>query len=106
MNDKHTPGPWRVGLNEHGGAHIVSDAGVDSQLIGETVGGGYCGLQLNDHGKAISLANARLIAAAPEMAEALKDLLALVDRHRGYALSSFEYEETKAARAALSKAGV
>jgi len=68
---KHTPGPWRVGINQHGGAHIVSD---EHGLIGETVGGGNCGLQLNEGGKAQSLVNARLIAAAPDMLEALRNI--------------------------------
>ena|SRR5271154_2752933 len=99
----HTPGPWRVGINQRGGAHIVSD---EHGLIGETVGGGNCGLQLNEGGKAQSLVNARLIAAAPDMLEALRDLYTECDAMQHEELDS---DPTwgplmRAAAAALAKA--
>jgi hypothetical protein len=54
-----TPSPWRVGLNQNGGAHIVADT-----LVCQLPGGGYCGLELNEAGKAHSLADANFIVQA------------------------------------------
>lgn len=65
MKDKHTPAPWRATENgsiEHEGGILGEAYDFDS---------GYLGL------KAESLpmiANARLMAAAPEMFDALRDL--------------------------------
>lgn len=81
-NTKHTPTSWRVGVNQHGGAHVVSAAGVDSELICEMPGGGNCGMQLNDLGKECSLANAarivKCVNAHDELVEALRTLRAEV----------------------------
>ena len=64
MKDKHTPGPWRY--NEYG--HICS--GI--KFIGIACHREY------DNGIVVNefpyLANARLMAAAPELLEALKEL--------------------------------
>ncbi len=68
MNDaKHTPGPWRV--TESNLRKVVSDSldGFDP-LAGENViGGAWTGPR--------AYANARLIAAAPDLLEALEDAL-------------------------------
>ncbi len=76
MSDaKHTPGPWSFGPAVPGakrcfyisGNHDANNREVD---IG-TVQGGYYSCE----------ANARLIAAAPDLLAALKDTLDFLERH-------------------------
>lgn len=60
MSAQHTPGPWKIDPNRRGKAITCS--------IGLTIAGAHkCGSQD---------ANARLIAAAPELLEALKECCA------------------------------
>jgi hypothetical protein len=96
MNAQHTPGPWRA------------------TAWGETISidsphGNYSGIaRLNFSGNAdygippqLETANARLIAAAPDMLEALESLFeecAMVHKHWG------EGNNTEKAAAAISKA--
>lgn len=83
---KHTPGPWKVGAS----GNTICGMGPDPHdrfCIAE-LGGIYAD---KEH-------NAKLIAAAPDMAEALKGLLSI---HQ-WPVS----KEVEAARAALAKAGV
>ena len=93
---KWTPGPWRV----------VSMA-IGSMTRHDIVAGDLHGNEFNV--PVYTEDNARLIAAAPEMAEALRALLDDVD---GYGLkhpeanSRFEPESAENARAALRKAGL
>ena len=56
MNTKHTPGPWTID-----GLHIS--------------GNGYSIAHINSHRTTEGRANADLIAAAPELLEALENLL-------------------------------
>ncbi|QIG68229.1 hypothetical protein EVB56_038 [Rhizobium phage RHph_Y1_10] len=62
---KHTPGPWYL-INDHcvGGPQNVNGAGH---------GVAMCGMRARNEGEVI--ANARLVAAAPELLMALQDLL-------------------------------
>lgn len=77
MNEtKHTPGPWKVDYN---------------WAVKDYLGGLVC---------SPNEANARLIAAAPEMLEALKGLVQLVDAHVGEEAENWNRE----ARAAIAKA--
>jgi len=91
MAGKHTPGPWRLFLTTDGRALIG---------IGEETGEG-----ITDRGFGTwrsgeeQIANARLIAAAPDLLEALKNLVAIYDDEFGIVAP-----EMDAARAALSKA--
>ena len=66
MSAQHTPGPWRFSTHPHDGnymrIHCSSDPHEGDNLRG------YCGE-----------ANARLIAAAPEMLAALQAVLAEID---------------------------
>ncbi|MEI6474581.1 MAG: hypothetical protein WCO75_04240 [Planctomycetota bacterium] len=79
----HTPGPWKLVA----GNHIQSEWGQ----IGRTW------MMCNGD----SVANAHLIAAAPELLEALKSLVDLEDGHVGV----FTLDEIMdAARAAIAKA--
>lgn len=62
---QHTPGPWKIGPRIHA-EMFASIFGADGQLI----------VNLGDGGNGIErqTANARLIAAAPELLEALKGI--------------------------------
>ena len=68
MTSKHTPGPWRIGEIRHAGAY---------QLVQVDAQNGYiCDVQapilLGEFDEETREANARLIAAAPEMLAALE----------------------------------
>ena len=77
MEHKHTPGPWRVGR------HFTDDEGYREIAIEATVRGVECvpasvALQFANYG-GMQEANARLIAAAPDLLEALIDLMDAVE---------------------------
>lgn len=63
---KHTPGPWRVdaALDEDGNPLFVQVLTAQNYEVANTANGNF--------GDATELANARLIAAAPEILEALR----------------------------------
>lgn len=65
MNTKHTPGPWAARKDPEGLA-IVGGSGEYPGLPE------YVGMIKNIYGR--DEANARLIAAAPELLEALKEI--------------------------------
>ena len=97
MEAKHTPGPW----SELTG----TITGPDGDEIAEVVGGDG-GRYLDDDANAECAANARLIAASPEMLEALRDTLAwmedcLMDRQQRGLPSREAYETV---RTAIAKA--
>jgi hypothetical protein len=70
MNTKHTPGPWNSASLNQDSDHMEVFAGIsDGDQV--AVVKGY-GLATGKHYEAI--ANARLIAAAPELLEALQML--------------------------------
>lgn len=100
MSDaKHTPGPWDV---ERHGVVTAMVSGHRRQVALST-GDAAMHAPSEQTMEAIQEANARLIAAAPELAEALEELLdwanaPLHEQGRENAL--------KKARAALKKAGV
>lgn len=77
---KHTPGPWHIDDASYG--QIVCSRTSDVAVVRNTGG-------LPHHG------NARLIAAAPELLEALKAVLLIADR---------KHDAFDAARAAITKA--
>lgn len=99
---KHTPGPWVVEptIIEHPSAAYVTPDRQD----GRPYGGPICTLQDCEHIGGITVdeckANARLIAAAPDMLEALEALLGAVPPH---VLKKWP-NITKKARAAIAKA--
>ena len=114
MNTKHTPGPWRVGTDDRS---IFTVRGTTSAGMQHSATAAGCA-SLND---ADLRANARLIAAAPELAEALLCVIAClsqpvqstdigddVRRLRG-AVNILRVDAAgarKAAEAALRKAGI
>lgn len=92
-NGKHTPGPWKVGQS----GNTICDMGPaphDRFCIAE-LGGIYGEKE----------ANAKLIAAAPDMAGALKALL-FAQQHLISQFDDADLDAVDKARAALAKAGV
>lgn len=86
---EHTPGPWRTDQNHD--VTIIEIWSATERKIGEIYEDDYAVLGPEDW------ANARLIAAAPEMLEALK---AVIKEYReGYGLNCVEQ-----VRAAIAKA--
>lgn len=94
---KHTPGPWHIDDASYG--QIVCSRTSDVAVVRNTGG-------LPHHG------NARLIAAAPELLEALRDALAAME-HMGDVMNGMDIvtDEDEAhfpafakARAAIAKA--
>ena len=96
MNAQHTPGPWIWGDNFNG----LYGAGPNNEVLNYA---SYEGMWLGYH-KA-QHANARLIAAAPDLLEALKACIPHLERddHHTDALSR-ERPHYAAARAAIAKA--
>lgn len=107
---KHTPGPWRI---EHGMIKGASDVHTNGRLrnaLGIS-SASYSDIVCDIHGDidlaAAPLANARLIAAAPELLEALKNIVSEI---RAYSSPECDdegaigAEELKAADFAIAKA--
>lgn len=94
-NAKHTPGPWEIDVDtrpvEVCTIYGVPPQGEDGQRFIYVRGaiGDW------DATEETNLANAHLIAAAPELLEALKGVLRIADR---------KTDEFDAARAAIAKA--
>ncbi|HGD3582188.1 TPA: hypothetical protein ACI4GT_002922 [Enterobacter hormaechei] len=98
---KHTPGPWFI--------KPVSNATVEGNLniiqTESSTGKGYhvsysASWDNNEDAKIEAQANAKLIAAAPDLLEALQSIIEL--QTRGYVVLGDKY--TGMARAAISKA--
>lgn len=74
MSGKHTPGPWSVPHFAEAGncqcGYVFSDSQTGMGSICTVDWGG------ENETKEVASANARVIAAAPELLEALQDLLA------------------------------
>lgn len=62
-----TPGPWYVGVALSDGSLIVEECNYEEETIVATVMPNFI------DGKALQSGNAKLIAAAPEMLEALEE---------------------------------
>ena len=89
MTIKHTPGPWRVWTPPPNGEQCIGDSKGLMVAVATT------GITFNE-----TLANARLIAAAPDLLEALQAIIESVDRNGAAILTELE----SAARAAIAKA--
>ncbi len=100
MNTKHTPGPWTIGRIGDGTEHTAPIEGA-----GTTVG--YVEMHSFDDDETTTpeqAANARLIAAAPDLLEALRALLdASPGPDKGYVSTPY-FEARQSARAAIAKA--
>jgi len=89
----HTPGPWKLQL-QAGARMVISPTGYHGKP--STIC--YCWPVSDEYGET---ANARLIAAAPDLLEVLKRLVDLEDRHAGF----FTLDQIiNAARAVIAKA--
>lgn len=100
MSD-HTPGPWmfdkdNVGVNRASGYGILNSEGT----IGVTVHLKHLGFVTPDELIENAEANARLIAAAPELLVALEDMVKndYASKQPGH------FQRTEKARAAIAKA--
>ena len=110
MSDtKFTPGPWRISphYDEKGKMHPSRWRGIYEPVPGQELGSLSCVLSIGIEGNVedawlqTSQANADLIAAAPELYEALDRWFPFIETEEGYAPSKPWVEK---ARAALAKA--
>lgn len=92
-NAQHTPGPWRVQATGHS---FVVEAHTHTEAISVDANGNPC--RWSEYNEA----NARLIAAAPELLEALQRLSAQCERQR--MAWQLESDAEKTARAVIAKA--
>lgn len=65
LKTAHTPGPWKAITTGYNRVDIRTDVPMNSRAIGEVY---------RDGSEPTGLANARLIAAAPELLDALRDV--------------------------------
>ena len=100
MNTQHTPGPWRDDFEGEPdwGSQTIIQVGAGSTLIADVCVTDDC-ISDDEHA-----ANARLIAAAPELLEALQCLLAMPDYDGAISTSTVRRGAKHAARAAIAKA--
>lgn len=91
---KHTPGPWNVS-EEFDGTSIKAGMFHVTHTIQA------CGFHEPDVDKAVTQANARLIAAAPELLEACQALIAYCDKNPPMGDSLWSVRQI---RAAIAKA--
>lgn len=94
MSTKHTPGPWKA--TKGGEIRAVQDS------IEITIAVTF-DLREDDRGTKKE-ANARLIAAAPELLEALRDLAGWAEMYRDSVAYESGRKHIYAARAAIAKA--
>ena len=95
MTSLHTPGPWRVGVSADNGIHCVDGADGNGGVVE------ICEVWGTEDDKVENLqprANTRLIAAAPELLDALTALVLNIDA------GGASVNAMKDARAAIAKA--
>ncbi len=105
MSSKHTAGPWEVSHGGHGSPHgfVIDEYYVLNRTVADDVA---IAADIVDPATQMpSEANARLIAAAPELLEALIRLEAeLVEDKYGECYEPSPFENLALARAAIAKA--
>lgn len=110
---KFTPGPWESMCEDVDGVRPLGDDGIrfcrvfeKSHSCGAWYRGDVCNVHAATNIRGITVAernaNARLIAAAPELYEALSEALWMIMQHEG--TSDANDRTVDAARAALAKA--
>lgn len=95
MGTKHTEGPWEAREVPHFNNIIIAQTGMSDGIATVHPLTGQRTYQLSD----LDRANARLIAAAPDLLDALKVLVSADDRQKAHTP-----EQMDAARAAIAKA--
>ncbi len=65
----HTPGPWWADSSRYGTIYVEANAVIDKRLVQE-----ICAVGPTESGRNQQEANARLIAAAPQMLAVLEEL--------------------------------
>lgn len=98
MTQKHTPGPWRM-IGPRGKPARIIIKGRTQKINGDTDENGPRVVELKRH-CSTDEANARLIAAAPELLEALEEYLDL-DENPGK-----ERQWSREARIGLARAAI
>ena len=111
---KHTPGPWVVFINDAGDAHTgwpISIHPKDNNEKSIVRTGGMYPYEWDEYtSQAEAVANARLIAAAPDLLEALQEISAFMQGHELWVDGMIRYPGDKEitpseiARAAIKKA--
>ena len=101
MDAKYTPGPWNIGSSDlpvsRMSIHCKGHKDSCHSTVALMVSRGVIGISHDEE-----FANARLIAAAPDLLEALKDCVAVMDRELA-GLKAIQ-PELSSARAAIAKA--
>ncbi len=96
MDAKHTPGPWSYYTEpQPNGCPIVGARGLMVAMLAHTIN--------QPEQRDIALANARLIAAAPMLLEALQNIVASLSEHDDEGMIEHA-EQMIAARAAIATA--
>jgi hypothetical protein len=95
MKTLHTPGPWAIEKEKTQGRILIRDNSEDETFVATI-----------PHHWIKSKANARLIAAAPELLEALKSVVEKLDISGNMSIAAKEYygEVIAKATAAIAKA--
>ena len=101
MTTKHTPGPWYVGSGTHEGRNIYSVASVtdDEGFTYQPIVA-----SAEDDGIKCWDANARLIAAAPDLLEALQRIADGQEMSGVFTFADVVLRYQEIARAAIAKA--
>lgn len=99
MSTQHTPGPWKAHFEE---AYFVTgpDLGRVAMMMNLKGAHGLGGRRSGNE----SAANARLIAAAPELLEALKMAVSALERSDYIQMDGDNFDVVDVARAAIDKA--
>ena len=101
---KHSPGPWTIGKVSHAEQHVDIDSLNHDPFVGcdewRTMARTYGTEGEEEIGSIVMLANARLIAAAPELLYALETLV----EHFEYYMGDNECRPLENARAVIAKA--
>lgn len=97
--NKHTPGPWDIHFDRQDNEIYGKITGATITVEPNTAIARVCGIDTNEHDE--RLANARLIAAAPELLEALREIMRECDENHSVLAKARAYS---IARAAIAKA--
>ena len=100
---KHTKGPWHVVLSDNATPHIMHENAHDMSDISD-ISSRVCVMPAEITYSYNSLANAKLIAAAPELLEALEIMVEFVANVHAGKTNRICYAALDAARAAIAKA--